>query len=385
MRVVVFGSGLMGSAIARDLVRSKHVDEVTVYDVDRNRLNALVRTEPSSKLSVKVHDVHRRPETTRILKGFDVGVGALPHGLSVYAIQSTINAGVNFVDLIFGWRFEQTKINAAAKKKGITIVPACGLAPGLTNILSMAAAERMDRVDEVHIKVGGIPERPKPPLNYRIVFSFEAVLEEYVRKARIVKNRRVTDVPALTGLETITFHSPVGKCECFYTDGLSTLVQTLKGVREMDEKTIRWPGHVAQIRTLIECGLLETTPVPFEGRPVVPRKFVARILADRISLGKEKDLTLLRIDVTGKDNGRRVHHRYEMIDHYDAKQRMTSMARTTAFPCSIASQLLGAGEVGIKGLVPPELAFRGALRRRFLSYLKDRGMNITSKRVFENN
>lgn len=374
----------MGSAIARDLVGSKPVDEVTVYDVDRKRLNALVRTEPSSKLSVKVHDVHRRPETTRILKGFDVGVGALPHGLSEYAIQSTINAGVNFVDLIFGWRFEQTKINSAAKKKGITIVPACGLAPGLTNILSMTAAEGMGRVDEVHIKVGGIPERPKLPLNYRIVFSFEAVLEEYMRKARIVKNGRVTDVPALTGHETITFHSPIGKCECFYTDGLSTLVQTLRGVREMDEKTIRWPGHVAQIRTLIECGLLETTPVPFGGRPVVPRKFVARILSDRISLGKEKDLTLLRIDVAGKDNGRRVHHRYEMIDHYDAKQRMTSMARTTAFPCSIASQLLGAGEVGTKGLVPPELAFRGTLRRRFLSYLKERGMNITSKRVFEN-
>ncbi|MGD0175843.1 MAG: saccharopine dehydrogenase C-terminal domain-containing protein [Candidatus Bathyarchaeia archaeon] len=375
----MFGSGLMGSAIARDLVGSKLVDEVTVYDVDRNRLNALARRVHSGKLSVKAHDVRRRSDTARLLKRFDVGVGALPHGLSEYAIESTIRAEVNFVDLIFGWRFGQREIHTAARKRGITIIPACGLAPGLTNLLAMAGAEQLDEVREVHIKVGGIPERPRPPLNYRIVFSFEAVLEEYLRKARIVKNGKVTDVPALTGLEKITFRSPIGVCECFYTDGLSTLVQTLRGVREMDEKTIRWPGHVSQIKTLIECGLLETNPVRFDGRLVIPRKLVGKILSDRISLGKERDLTLLRVDVSGRRGNASVHHRYEMVDHYDGRAGMTSMARTTAFPCSIAAQILGTGEVVKKGLVPPELAFRGALREKFLGYLRSRGMKITSR------
>jgi lysine 6-dehydrogenase len=243
----------------------------------------------------------------------------------------------------------------------------------------MAAAEEMDKVHEVHIKVGGIPERPKPPLNYRIVFSFEAVLEEYLRKARIIKKGKVTDVPPLTGLEKVTFPPPVGACECFYTDGLSTLVQTLNGVREMDEKTIRSPGHVAQIKTLIECGLLESDPVSFGGKFIVPRKFVGKILSDRISLGEEKDLTLLRVDVTGKVNDGAVQHRYEMIDHYDARRKMTSMARTTGFPCSIAAQMLGKGQVARKGLVPPEVAFKGELRKKFLRYLHLRGMKITSR------
>ena len=369
----------MGSAIARDLVRSKLVDEVSVYDVDRRRLNALARGVHSGKLSVKVHDVRRRSNTIRLLKRFDVGIGALPHGLSEYAIESTIRAGVDFVDLIFGWRFGHKEVHKAARRKGITIIPACGLAPGLTNILAMAAAEQMGKVHEVHIKVGGIPEHPNPPLNYRIVFSFEAVLEEYLRKARIVKNGKITDVPALSGLETLKFRPPVGKCECFYTDGLSTLVQTLRGVREMDEKTIRWPGHVAQIKTLIECGLLDNDPMSFEGKLVVPRKFVARMLSDRINLGNDKDLTLLRVDLTGTRKNVRVHHRYEMIDHYDDKQRMTSMARTTAFPCSIAAQMLGTGEIDVKGLVPPEIAFTGQLREEFLGYLHERGMKIISK------
>jgi lysine 6-dehydrogenase len=247
----------------------------------------------------------------------------------------------------------------------------------------MEGAEKMETVDEVHIKVGGIPERPSPPLNYRIVFSFEAVLEEYVRRAKIVKNGRLTEVEALSGLETITFPKPVGKCECFYTDGLSTLTRTLKGVKEMDEKTIRWPGHVAQIRTLIECGLLDTHPVFIDGLQIVPRQFVSKILSERINLGGERDLTLLRVDVTGKSDGRRVHQRYQMVDHYDSRRKLTSMARTTAFPCSVATQILGAGLVQDKGLIPPELAFKGPLRRRLMNQLRDRGIKIVSTRVPE--
>jgi lysine 6-dehydrogenase len=245
----------------------------------------------------------------------------------------------------------------------------------------MDAAQRMEEVDEVHIKVGGIPERPKPPLNYRIVFSFDAVLEEYIRKDAIVKNGRLTEVDALTGLETITFPQPIGKCECFYTDGLSTLTHTMKVLKEMDEKTIRWPGHAAQIRTLIECGLLETNPVFIDGQRIVPRKIVSEILSERIKLGKEKDLTLLRVDVTGKSDGKRIRQRYQMIDHYDSRLELTSMARTTAFPCSVAAQMLGAGLVEERGLVPPELAFKTELRSAFMSQLRQRGLEITSSRM----
>ena len=381
MKVAVFGSGLMGSAIVRDLVRSKDVDEVMVCDIDRSRLKTLARAESSEKLSVKHHNVANRSETTKLLKHFDVGVGALPHGLSEYAIESTLQAGVSFVDLIFGWRFVQSKVHLTAKRKNITIIPACGLAPGLTNILAMNAADGMEKVDEVHIKVGGVPERPKSPLNYRIVFSFEAVLEEYIRKVAIVKNGRLTEVNALTGLETISFPQPIGNCECFYTDGLSTLTYTMKGVKEMDEKTIRWPGHVAQMRTLIECGLLETEPVLMDGHRIVPRQLVSKVLSERLKLGTEKDLTLLRVDVTGTSDGKRIHLRYQMIDHYDSRHRLTSMARTTAFPCSVAAQMLGAGLVQEKGLVPPELAFKARLRQEFMSQLRQRGLKISLTRT----
>lgn len=152
----------------------------------------------------------------------------------------------------------------------------------------------------------------------------------------------------------------------------------------MDEKTIRWPGHVAQIRTLIECGLLDTSPISADGFRIAPREFLSKILSERIKLGKERDLTLLRVDVIGKNRGRRVHQRYQMIDHYDSRRKLTSMARTTAFPCSVAAQMLATGMVEQKGLIPPELAFKGNLRRIFMKHLQDRGIEIMSKRTFNN-
>lgn len=379
MKLAIFGAGLMGANIALDLVKSKQVDQVTVYDVNGRKLRALTRRAHSSKLASRVHDVRRSTETVKLLKKFDVGIGALPHGLSEYAISSAISARVNFVDLIFGWRFRLADINSACKRRGLTIIPACGLAPGLSNILAMKAAEQMERIDEVHIKVGGIPEKPRPPLNYRIVFSFQSVLEEYLRKARIIRNHRIVTVPALSGLEMIDFPAPIGRCECFYTDGLSTLVHTIRKVRNMDEKTIRWPGHAAQIRTLIDCGLLETKPVTYNNQSITPREFVSNTLSERLALGKERDLTLLRVEVSGKKKGKTTRHRYQMIDHYDSKHGITSMARTTAFPCSIAAQILASGRIRQKGLIAPEIAFKADLRDELLDYVEQRGMSIESK------
>jgi lysine 6-dehydrogenase len=375
---VIFGAGLMGSTIARDLVKSRDVDEVTLCDVDVSRLRAVRRVEISPKLKLKKHDVQRRVPTLDLLKRFDVGIGALPYDLCEHPIKAALAAAVDYVDLIFGWRYGQSSIGRAAKRRGITIIPACGLAPGLSNVLAWAGVDQLDRVHEVHIKTGGIPERPRPPLNYRVVFSFEAVLEEYLRKARIVSNGRIVDVEALSGLEEITFPRPIGRCECFYTDGLSTLIRTVRDVKEMDEKTIRWPGHVAQIKTLIECGLLELKPITHNCHRIIPRKFTAQLLSDRLSLKNEKDLTLLRVDVIGKQNGKLVHNRYDMIDHYDSRNQITSMARTTSYPCAAAALLLGTNQIEATGLVPPEIAFETENRDWLLSYLASRGIRIRS-------
>jgi len=368
----------MGSSIARDLIKSREVEDVTLCDADISRLRSARRAEASLKLKLKEHDVRRRTQTIELLRRHDVGVGALPHNLCEYPIRATLTAAVAYVDLIYGWRYERSNIDLNAKRRGVTIIPACGLAPGLSNVLAWSAVDQLDSVQEVHIKTGGIPERPRPPLNYRIVFSFEAVLEEYLRKARIVRNGKIVDVEALSGLENVTFQKPIGRCECFYTDGLSNLVQTIRHVKDMDEKTIRWPGHVAQIRTLIECGFLNQKPISINKHEVIPRKFTEQVLSDRLALGNEKDLTLLRVDVTGKKAGNIIHHRSEMIDHYDSRKKITSMARTTAYPCAAATILLGTNRIEATGLVPPEIAFDSESREWLIDYLASHGIRIIS-------
>ena len=122
----------------------------------------------------------------------------------------------------------------------------------------------------------------------------------YTRPARIIQNGKLTEVEALTGLEKVTFPPPIGECETFYTDGLSTLLSTIENVDYMDEKTIRYPGHADEIRTLIQCGLLDQEPIEFAGAKVSPRQFTARVVTPKLKTGEVKDVTLLRIDAKGR-------------------------------------------------------------------------------------
>ena len=197
-------------------------------------------------------------------------------------MQAALEAGINFVDLIHSWRYEKSSpLDAKAKQKGITIIPACGLAPGLTNILAKFAAHQMEDVDSVLINVGGIPEVPKQPLNYKIVFAVDSVLEEYTRDAVIVRDGKKGVVPALSEVEVLTFDElPDQKFESFITDGLSTLPETVRKVKFMEEKTIRWQGHVDQIKLLMDLGFFSERPVNLKttGARVSPRGLLSTLL-----------------------------------------------------------------------------------------------------------
>jgi lysine 6-dehydrogenase len=213
-----------------------------------------------------------------------------------------------------------------------------------------------------------------------VTWSLEDVLGMYTHPARIIQSGKPAEVEALTGVEKVTFPPPIGDCEAFYTDGLSTLLSTIRNVDYMDEKTIRYPGHVGEIRTLIQCGLLDQKPIEFAGARVSPREFTTQVLTPKLNTGEIKDVTLLRIDVKGRKGKREVIQTFEMIDHYDERERTTSMARTTAFPASIAAQMVANGEVKEKGLVPCELAFRGEQFTKFIKELSARRIMISVRR-----
>jgi lysine 6-dehydrogenase len=373
MKVLVLGSGMMGAAIALDMTKSDEVSEVVVADCDdkkSRRIAAQLKSDKVSSHRVDVRDIHA---TKTLMKGFDAAVCALPEGLNVFASRAAIDAGVHLVDLTYGQ--ELAKLDGAARRAGVTILVDCGVAPGITNILAAYGASLMDDVDDIRIVCGGLPQKPVPPLGYRIVWSTWGLVNMYCGKAKIVRDGKVVEVDAMADLETIKFPG-FGKLEAFTTDGLSTLLVTMKGkVKNMVEKTARYPGHAEKILAMRDSGLFSTEPVEVGGMRVVPRKVAVAVLDKALRIGDEKDVTVLRVDIVGKKDAKCVRRSFVMVDRFDEEQGVTSMARTTGYTAAIVARMVARGEIDERGVVPPEIAVVKVFER-FRSELEDRGIII---------
>lgn len=373
MRAIVLGCGKIGSVIARDFADSMEGAEVVVADRSRERAEAAASTiAGATPITVDVTDYTGLVET---LKGFDLAIGALPGDYGYQALKAAVEAEVSMVDVSFTPE-DPLELDRAAKEAGVTIVPDCGVAPGLSNMLVGYAAAKLDRVREAHIMVGGIPERPVPPLGYTITWSAEGLIDEYVRDANIVEGGRVVEVPALSGLEEIDFPG-VGKLEAFYTDGLRTLVRTIPGVESMWEKTLRYPGHVEKIKLLKALGFFDDESVAVEGAQVSPRLVTARLLERSLRMPEVGDILAMTVEVAGEKQGEEARFRYYILDRYDRAKDVTAMARTTGYTASIVAQKLAQGAVKEKGVVPPErLGMDDTLFRSLLSELREKGVHI---------
>ena len=373
MRVLVLGCGKMGSAIAMDMAQSDEVSKVVLGDFNEKKTEQLAARLESDKVSGQRVDVMDQQATKKLMKNVDIVVNALPYEISFLAGKTAVEAGVHLVDL--SYEEQHWKLDTPAKEAGVTLVPDCGVAPGLANVLAGYGVSLMDEAEEIHILCGGIPQKPVPPLGYRIVFSTQGLVDMYCEKARIVMNGKIVEVDTLSGLEKVEFPG-VGELEAFYTDGLSTLLRTMKGkVKNMDEKTARWPGHAEKIRAFRDTGFFSTEPIQVDDVKIIPRKVAVSILDKTIRLGGEEDVTVLRVDVTGKKDGNKVEHSFVMVDFFDKQRRMTSMARTTGYTASIVGRMVARGDIKERGVVPPEIALVGKFKR-FTSELADRGIRV---------
>jgi saccharopine dehydrogenase-like NADP-dependent oxidoreductase len=302
-------------------------------------------------------------------------MGFLPGALGYDLMKACIEAKKSLVDVSY-MAENPLKLHSAASKAQITIVPDCGLAPGISNFLVGHAYAKLEKTSSVKIMVGGLPEKPVPPLDYVITWSPDSLIDEYTRKAVIIQHGKKTEVEALSGVEAINFPK-VGKLEAFYTDGLRTLSQTLKDVEEMWEKTLRYPGHAKKIKLVEEMGFFEEEKVKIEGTLVSPRRLTARLLERKLKIPEIKDFVAMKVEVSGVKNGKRLSFVYHMLDKYDQKHGITAMARTTAYPMSIVAQLMLKGIIKQKGVIPPEkLGMEKEVVQEFLSELKKRDIKI---------
>jgi len=376
---LVLGAGKMGTVLAKDLIESDSHNKVTLLDVSDEHLNHASEFIQSERLSLLQRDVEEGKQIKKIFKGKDVALCALLHRHSLPLLEEAVREGVHFVDLVGEGPLDRLKYDEEAKKKSVCIISGLGVSPGITNICVGKGVHLLDKVERAMIYVGGNPVQPKPPLNYRIVYAVESLLDFYERKVPILKNGEIQEVESLSGIESISFPAPFSEMECFYTDGLNSLIYTMKGKvqDELAEKTIRYKGHAQQVKVLMESGLFSREPIQVGGQQVIPRKVLEAVLDSEMKLGEEEDVTLLRIIVEGWRAGQSEIHIFEMIDPYDSEKGYTSMAKTTSFPASVAAQMLTSGKINQRGSLFPEDIFHDELYQPLMEELEKRGVIVT--------
>lgn len=380
MKIAVIGAGLMGPAFALDCLGDDDVEEVLLVDIDPKRLEQVSEElGRPSKLKTVIQDVTDRKGLADTLRGYDVAGVALLSPLNVHAIWGAIDAGVSVVELSEPDDEEIEEINREAIKARVAIIPGCGVEPGLTDVLAADGMDMLDRVEAVDIWCGGIPEEPKPPLDYKIVFG-GPYLPLWPGKVKVIADGEVRYVDRYTLGDPVSFEGIDRPLECFYDGFPETLhlVEKFDGVKRCTEVTVRYEGYCEKVNFLDGCGLLSHEPVEFKGGEIVPFEAFSRIIHPKVRLEPgERDITVLRVRVQGEENGEETVYNYEMVDRYDDEKGITSMAKTTSYTAAIVARMLGRGEITEKGYVPPVKVLRGGKLAELLAQLEERGVTIT--------
>jgi lysine 6-dehydrogenase len=379
MKMLVLGAGLQGCACAYDLLQSDGVSRVTLADLRPDHLPPFLaeRGDWGGRLATVRLDVTDPVAVGETLRGQTSVMSALPYYYNGPMARAAVEAGCHFSDLGGNTEivFEQKKLHDHALARGVSVIPDCGLAPGMVNILAAEGIRRLDQAETVKVYVGGLPQHPEPPLNYQIVYSLEGALDYYTTPSWVLRGGKPVQVDALSELEAVDFPEPVGTLEAFHTGGgISTLPFAYQDkVDVMEYKTLRYPGHVAIMRPIRELGLLDNTPVEVKGKSVVPRDVFIATVHPKLHKPQGRDLVALQVMVSGRAAGKAAQVAFRLIDRYDAAHGISAMMRTTGYSLSITGQMQADGRVAAKGVHTPDEAIPF---RAYVDELARRGVRI---------
>ena len=376
MKILVLGAGRMGYGAAFDLVHnSPGVEAVTIADFDLGKAEQAAEKIGTSRINARRVDASIYSEIVALFTGHDSVISCVNYWYNESLSKAAIETRSNFCDL-GGNNYvvdAQLALDVEAKSAGINIIPDCGLAPGMVSILAMHGAAKFDQLDEIHIRVGGLPQDPQPPLDYQLVFSVEGLINEYVEVARVIRNGEIATVPSMTELESLSFDG-FPQLEAFQTSGgTSSLPDTFLGsIKELDYKTIRYAGHCEKFKTMIDLGLCSSDEIVADFVKVKPRKVFGELLQQHLP-ADGPDYVLVRLEFTGTAGGESKRLVYDIVDKQDESTGLSAMMRTTAFPASIIAQMMAKGEVLARGATPQEKAIDP---EKFVAELGRRNIDI---------
>jgi lysine 6-dehydrogenase len=372
MRMLVLGAGQQGSACAYDLLA--HTDyDVVIADRDVGSLPDFLQPHLGGRLTAVQMDARDRAAVREVMQGVSATMSAFPYYFNLGMAVAAIEAGSHFCDLGGNTEIvlQQKDLQDRAVERGVSVIPDCGLAPGMVNILAEHGIRQLDVPRSVRIKVGGLPQNPEPPLNYQVVYSLEGVLDYYTTLSWVLRDGYPQQVGALSEVEELDFPG-VGQLEAFHTaGGLSTMAQRYEGKLEsMEYKTLRYPGHADAMRLIRELGLLSLDPVELDGRQIVPRDAFMAIVGPKLRKDPRTnpDLVALRVEVSGEQGGRETTLRWDLLDRFDAATGTTAMMRTTGYSLALTGIFQATGKIA-PGVgtpdekMPPDDYIRGLAER----------------------
>jgi saccharopine dehydrogenase-like NADP-dependent oxidoreductase len=373
MKAIILGAGLVGKAMALDLASDPEF-KLTVVDIKKEPLEQLA----TGMMSVEQKDLSRPEQVKKAVKSYELVINALPGFMGYQTLKACLEAGKNVIDIAF-FPEDPFELDSLAMEKGVAAVVDCGVAPGLSHMLTACGLSQLDKGRSLTIYVGGLPAVRQWPFEYKAVFSPYDVIEEYLRPARFKENGHLVVKPALSDAEFIEFEK-LGTLEAFNTDGLRTLLRTLD-LPDMKEKTLRYPGHREKMAILREAGFFESGPVEISGHKIRPIDLTARVLFSRLMLKPgEEDVTVLRVIISGEKKGTCQTIIFDLFDRFDPKSGIHSMARTTGYTATMVARAMAKGLIRKTGIIPPELlGFQPECMRFVLDGLENRGITIKEK------
>jgi len=370
VKYVILGYGKIGRAIVNDFLTFTKNTPIEVYD-------PIARMPPSNDRVQYIRSDPMSEENRKNVFSVDnVIVSALPANLRGKLMRLAIQTHSRLVDVTFG-NDDVFSYSPGGESEEFLIIPDCGLAPGISNLLVGALGGKFDELEDVRIYVGGIPDNPIPPLEYKITFSADSVIDEYVNPARIIENGKTVVKEALSSVEQFQWKSPELDLEAFLTDGLRTLLTYRKRPRNMFEKTVRYRGHAEKVRLLRDLGLFNSEKIAIGNITLSPRAFTERILDTKLRYSNVGDLVLLKVELTGKTGEDMNSREATLFFRSSAGSEFSAMAITTGSTAAITAQLVGDGIIRETGVVPMEqLGSHGELFKAFIERFKARGLNI---------
>ncbi|MBL0189181.1 MAG: hypothetical protein IPP97_25995 [Candidatus Obscuribacter sp.] len=355
MQIVIFGGGLQGLVIAKNLQDRPEKPQVTIADiVEPQNLPAGIKG-----LKVDVLDLAQVKTAT---KGADALVLAVPSSIAHKALTNLLTLGIPVCDVSFT-PDPPLSLDSEAKKSGACCVVDCGVAPGLSHILVGAAYRELGGLDEVEILVGGMPQAPPEVFRHAIYFNPSDLIAEYVRPARArSKGQNIAPSPLEAKIEP--YHDKdLGHIESFLSDGLRSLLDSFPDVAEMNERTLRWSGHLPAMKFMHKLGLFEDAVIAQ----------TAKSLNSHYPASAFEDYLLMV--VTARKGNKTLSWR--MLDKHT--QGTSAMSRTTGYTTAAVTMLLAKKMFTAPGVHAPEvLGNEPELVKALLADLSERGVECKS-------